>query len=1649
MKFEQNGLEVAVIGISGRYPKCKDIDDFWQNLTDGVELTSIFSQSGTDAIDQTNKYKTIKAGAVLEDIELFDASFFGFNPKEAETMDPQHRLFLECAWEVLENAGYDSEIEERPIGVYAGVGMGTYLLHNLSPNRDLMKSQGFLPTVIGVDKDYLPTRVSYKLNLRGPSVSVGTACSSSLVAVHLAWQSLLNGECDMALAAGVSVKVPQNELTLSPGEIASPDGHCRAFSAEANGTIGGNGIGVVLLKRLEDAIADRDRIYAVIKGSAINNDGGAKIGYTAPSEEGQANVIRAAQVLSEVKPETISYVEAHGTGTSLGDPIEVAALTRAFRASTNKTGYCTLGSVKTNVGHLDAAAGITGLIKTILSLDRQSIPPSLNFKQPNPHIDFENSPFYVNTKLSEWKANGVPRRAGVSSFGVGGTNAHIILEEAPAVSAAPPKRSQELLLLSAKTPAALETVTVNLANYLKRHPKISLADVAYTLQVGRKAFDYRRTVVAESIERAINALDSVVSQQVSTQLPESEAPSVVFMFTGQGAQYVNMAQELYQNETIFRQECDRCCELLQPHLGFDLRSYLYPPEAEAKVAAERLKQTSITQPALFVIEYSLAKLWMSWGINPVAMIGHSIGEYVAATLAGVFELEDALSLIVARGRMMQQLPEGSMLSVGLSAEELEPLLNSELSLAASNSPKLSVVSGSTDAIALFKQVLQDREIDCRSLHTSHAFHSPMMDAIVEPFIARVAQLRLKQPQIPFISNLTGTWITAAEATNPCHWGEHLRQGVRFSAGIKKLLEHYNRIFLEIGPGRTLTTLAKQQAPQRVIISCLPHPKDKQSDSSLMLKALGKLWLNSVRVNWKEFSNHQQRYRVPLPTYPFERQRYWIDPPSELETQNGNGRQVVSKSQKRAKSNPQKNLADWFYVPKWQQSSVDPAKDDALLACTLVFVSPSGWGKQLIKQLQQQGKEAISVEIGSEFARLKDFSYSINPQQPHDYQTLLAELAQQNRTPSTIVHLWNVTSHDEKNLELKQIEQTQYRGFYSLMFLAQAIGSQNLTHKMQIIAAANQLQAVKTQDMLHPDKATLMGAVKVIPLEYPNITCRSIDLDVADTDGDRSEELWQELITNSDEQIIAYRDRQRWTQTFEPAKLEGNLNKAPKLREGGVYLITGGLGGIGLVLAEYLAKTVRAKLLLTGRSVLPDKADWTQWLTTHDRGDRISRKILKLQELERLGAETIVATADVNNLEQMELAIALAQKTWGNLNGIIHAAGVSGGGVIQRKSLENIEAVLAPKVSGTVVLDSLTKNTQLDFLVLCSSLASVLGGFGQADYVAANAFLDSFAHYRNARDRGLTVAINWDVWKEVGMAAETAETQKTEPKTRPLNHPLFNSYIDNSQGRTYLSQLSVREDWILKEHRLMGKAMIPGTGFLAMALAAGQEYTAAKSHRQIELKEVYFPTPLIVEDHEEKAVQTILQAKEDEYEFKIVSPSRSDSSQWLEHAIGKIAWSETKSSSTIDLLELESQCDQQKIKINYPEYQPLAGFAEFGLRWSNLKQINIGNNEGLALLELPESFSRDLLEYQLHPALLDIAVHFLSGQLKNEGYYLPFSYKKISIQDSLPAKIYSYAKLISNNSSKNTLKFEIQLFDIWGKELVKIEEYTMRKFNENK
>ncbi|HEX8244937.1 MAG TPA: aminotransferase class III-fold pyridoxal phosphate-dependent enzyme, partial [Longimicrobium sp.] len=792
------------------------------------------------------------------------------SPREAQVMDPQHRVFLECAVAALEHAGCDPARFAGAIGVYAGSGTTSHYARVLA-HADLVAAVGAQLAAFASAKEFLTTRASHKLGLRGPSVAVGTACSTSLVAIHLACKALLDGECDLALAGGVTIAPDQVAgYRCEEGGILSPDGHCRAFDARAAGTVFGSGAGVVALKRLADAVRDGDAIHAVVRGSAINNDGAGKMAFTAPSVEGQARVIAAALAAAHVDPSTISCVETHGTGTQLGDPVEVAALTEVFRASTDRKGFCALGAVKTNVGHLDTAAGVAGFIKAVLALKHRTLPPTLHFETPNPETRLDESPFFVNTTLREWRRNGAPLRAGVSSFGFGGTNAHAVLEEAPDLPSPSPSDDAQLLVLSAKNGAALERMRRNLADHLAHHREVSLADVACTLQEGRSAHPHRWAASARDLDEARDAL----SRPAERRAPD-RAPPVAFLFPGQGTQYAGMGRALYEREPVFRAELDRCAAVLEPELEMDLRTALFPAPGDEERADAVLRQTRFTQPALFAVEYALARLWMSWGVQPKAMLGHSIGEYVAACLAGVFSPEAALRLVATRGRLMQGLPAGAMLAVPLGEAEVRPLVAGRLSLAAVNGAAHCVVSGDAGDVAQVEQLLSGRGVAARRLRTSHAFHSAAMEPILDAFAAEVQKARPASPSIPFISNVTGDWITAAEATDPAYWARHLRETVRFSDGVGRLLDGGDRVLLEVGPGESLGTFARRHRAGggRMVVSSLPRAGQAETSDRTMLDALGSLWTAGVEVDWAAVRRHERRRKVSLPTYPFERTEY--------------------------------------------------------------------------------------------------------------------------------------------------------------------------------------------------------------------------------------------------------------------------------------------------------------------------------------------------------------------------------------------------------------------------------------------------------------------------------------------------------------------------------------------------------------------------------------------------------------------------------------------------------------------------------------------------------------------------------------------------------------------------------------------------------
>ncbi|MGE5342510.1 MAG: SDR family NAD(P)-dependent oxidoreductase [Candidatus Omnitrophota bacterium] len=1340
-----NVQQIAIIGLSVRVVKAKNIDEFWANLKNGVESILFLSddeliQAGVSPATVKNP-KYIKACSILEDKEYFDASFFGYTPREAELLNPQIRLFHECAWEALEDAGIDPEGYVGLIGVYAGAIQNAEWDYRALFSPKSQTFGGFAASKLTGIR-YLCTRLSYNLNLKGPSITIQTACSTGLVAVHLACQALLSGECDVAIAGATSLSPKKaGEFFYSDDLIFSPDGHTRSFDANAKGTLFGEGAGVAILKPLEEAIANNDHIYAIIKSSVINNDGNRKVGFTAPSVEAQVEMMRAAYHLASISPESIAYVEAHGTATPLGDPIEFEALKQAFR--TEKKSFCILGSVKSNLGHLDAAAGIVGFIKAVLALKHNQIPPSLFFKVPNPEINLVDSPFWVNTELFAWESGDYPRRAAVNSLGMGGTNAHIVLEEAPKKDECSRSRDYQMILLSARNKNSLDRMTQNLAAFLEKNREINLADVAYTLQTRRKKFQFRRSLVCRDMEEAIRELAAAKSKTREYH-SKNDDKKIIFMFPGQGTQHINMGLDLYREEEIFRREMDHCFAIIKPYIGFDIKDILYPSDDNREKAKEEINKVLVTPALVFIVEFSLARLLMEWGIKPDAMIGHSFGEYTAACLAGVFSLEDALKIITFRNRLMSQLPPGAMMSVPLPADELNPLLSTGIALAIDNGSSC-IVSGSTEAIDAFEKEMKTKKYICQRIQISVACHSMAMNSVFDEFQTKIATLRLNPPRIPFISNVTGTWINDDEAISPAYWANHLRKTVRFADGIKELVKIENPIFLEVGPGNVLSMIAFQHLERQSeigIMNLLKHPNQEISDISFLLDKIDKLWLYGINVDWQVFYSKEVRNCVHVPPYAFDKERYWLEPISW---------ENLGYVRHANKENPIRN---WFYAPSWSpEPSLKLNKKIELTQknnCRgekinwLLFLDESGIGDRLCNALEPYADKMVTVRIGPSFLEQGDNRYSLNPDRYEDYGQLWSYLKESGTLPRKIVHLWGITEDGPDNMEGTAIEDGQNRGFYSLLFLARGMEMLSGNDEIEIITLTNWMQKVTGEEVIFPVKATILGPVYVIPQEYLNIECRSIDISLSNLDHEAADRLigllTEDLLDGSSEKISAYRNNQKWKPVYETVYFD-NDSASWALKEKGVYLITGGLGGVGYALAEEFANTCQVRLVFVGRTRLPEREEWERWVSSHDDRDSISLKIKKIRALEKMGSEVLYFSADVGDAEMVQTLIVETKKHFGAIHGVIHAAGGTKGesiNLIRNLDKSKCQDQFKAKMNGLIILDRLFKDETPDFLILISSMTSFLGGWEYAAYTAANFFMDRFATHA---DRWITVNLD--------------------------------------------------------------------------------------------------------------------------------------------------------------------------------------------------------------------------------------------------------------------------------------------------------------------
>ncbi len=1410
--------DIAIIGMAGRFPMGKDIDEFWTNLVSSQNCITEFSReqllkmgANPAAVDHPD---FVPRAGFTEGQENFDAHFFEFNPREAEQLDPQHRIAMEVAWHCMENAGYAPGRSTHNVGVFAGVNMSTYFLCNILPSIEDDPNQDGIAMQSGVDKDMIATRISYKLNLQGPSVSLGTACSTSLVTTHLACQSLLNGETKMALTGGCHITTPNTYGHIyREGGYSSPDGVCRAFDEKGQGTVGGSGCCFLLLKVLEDAIADNDHIYAVIKGSAVNNDGAEKIGYTAPSIEGQTNIVAEAQAVSGVHPETIRYIEAHGTGTPLGDPIEFTALTRAFRIETEQKNYCAIGSLKTNMGHLGLAAGAAGLIKCALVLNHKIIPESLNYEKPNAKLGIENSPFYVASELEQIEDRDDPIRAGVSSLGIGGTNAHVILEEPPKIDSSE-SRDFQLVMLSAKTPHSLEKMTSNLADFVSE--KVAhfqswdgktnkLADVAYTLQVGRNEFDFRRFfVVPNDINNAGDIHKLIAAETAITTKYDNNDKPIVFMFPGGGTQYVNMARDLYNSEPFFKEVMDECAALFSRKGNIDIFDLIFvDDQSRIKEQAKILSRPKLFFAVLFAVEYSLAKLWINWGVKPSAMVGHSLGEYVAATIAGVFNLEDAIGLISYRGDLFDtKVIKGGMISISLPESQVKSMLIDGVSIATINDPDRCVIAGPTDAIDTFETRLNEKAVDYKRLNLGAAGHSALVEPAMPDFRQYINGLTLNEPTIPIVSNISGTWVDPKEICTADYWLKHLRETVRFSDCVNTLKSKGSSIFLEVGPGNSLSSFVRAQVEPNdghILLNSLRHIKEDKNDQCHILETLGKLWTNGVSINWGDFYKDETRKRLPVPTYAFNSKRYWIEP-------------------KKSKTNTREKLPldDWFSEPAWRFSKQQPHFKEVSDSTWLVFNDKESVTQtavlSAVEKIKHSAPVIILVEQGGNYEKLSNHHYRINRAVEADYQSLISDLEAQQSIPCKVIHGWCI---DEHNKPTDSGEKTPLN--YHLRFLYLARRLEAIAKDIEIIALTNHLESVFPNDVVNPDKSLIIGPAKVIPFECAHLSMRVVDVDQSST-----KTLIDELLLTAsfNESSVALRNDMRFVKTYHAARLEKIQPGEGLIKEGGVYIITGGVGGVGMVHAEALAP-FKPRLVLLQRTAFPLEARWDSLLASEDTDSVLAQQIESIKGLKSAGAEVLLIEGDVCNQHSLQVAIDKVKNQWGDINGVIHCAGYGEFTRIDETTPDIIADVLAPKVAGTKNLQTVLGD-EPDFILLCSSLSSVTTGFGLVGYVSACAYQDAVAQqHASTSSNTKYITINWDLWntpQQMAKAKADPTAKAQELKTAILANEGV-EVIQRVLHRTLASGSSLSNPQVIvstkdlnqlvKQNKSLSRAMIDG------------------------------------------------------------------------------------------------------------------------------------------------------------------------------------------------------------------------------------------------
>ncbi|MEM9038256.1 MAG: SDR family oxidoreductase [Actinomycetota bacterium] len=1615
--------DLAVVGMSGRFPGAPDVDRLWQRVVSGddclVDLDpDLLVEAGVPAAVVDDREYVTRAG-VLDGVDLFDPEFFGIGSRDAAIMDPQHRHLLECAWEALEGAAIVPERFDGAIGVFAGCGMNTYLVNNLM-TTDLVDRIGwFLLRHTGNDKDFLPTFISYKLDLHGPSIGVQTACSTSLVAIHLAAQSLLSFECDLALAGGATIEVPHGVgYTYRDGEILSPDGRCRAYDERSGGTVLTSGAGMLAIRRLTDALQDGDPVLAVIKGTAVNNDGSRKVGFLAPSVDGHADAVQEALAVSGLSARDIELVDGHGTGTAVGDPIEFAALTEAFRASTDETGFCRLTSTKPNIGHLDTAAGVASAIKVVQALRHQVLPPLANHTRPSELLDVDRSPFVLSGDASAWPGDR-PRRAGVSSLGVGGTNAHAIFEQAPDEPAGAPGPPEHVLALSAVNPVALDALQSDLADHLEREPALELADVAHTLATGRRVHAHRRVVTVTDTRAAPGQLRDLDRRRSFTSGADEHPSRLVFLFPGGGAQYASMAQGLDTRFEVFHDTLDTIIRSVRDVDGPDLDPLLRGGRPDS----DELRRADVSLPAVFATSVALARQWEAWGARPDALLGHSLGEYVVAHLAGVVDLHDATGLVVTRSRLMTEagaaVEQGvGMLSVGLAEKECLDRLPSGLAIAVVNTTEDCVVAGRHDLIESFAAELEGDGVSAHPLRLDAAAHSPILDPVLDRFHDAVRAVRLTAPATPYPSNLTGDWISSEQATDPQYWVDHLRGTVRFADCLTTIGTGGRWVGVELGPGHALSSAARHhESGPHAAIAALRHPNDSIDDTVHSIGAFGAMWAAGV-PSPPTPPLGDGRVRRRLPTYPFQRTRHWIDPGDATVRPVVTGVTTGSAAAPSISRIP--DSADWFWEPIWITGA--PAGESTARRTESIWIvdgaaSTSRLAAAVTDELRRRGMTVVEWPDGDVDAlRGAD-----------DVVLLLIGRDGPDHDLDAAIDRWSTHAVDR-------------------------LAELSLAHERVSLAAITIGASDAFGPAMRPADALVAGPVMVAPQEFAGTASTWIDLE-PDTVG-RVPAIVDELVAetarvalDANSRVVPELVRRRVDDPHTLADVGAGVDGS-RFVPGGVYLVTGGLGDVGFVFAHHLAVTHGVRLAVTSSSPLPPDDEWDAWIAQHGSADPTSRRIIRVRDLRAAGADVEVLVADVADPIAVRHAVDRTVERFGSVDGAIHAAGALDDQLIALSDPETRAGVIRPKATAALELAAALDAVGGHLLLLLSSTSTTIGAEGQVAYVAANAVLDASI---GRRGRVRVVTLNSGAWAGIGLAADAARVLRLGlVDGDPIDHPVLTARhsLPGDDGAVRIAgRLDARHDWVAGEHRTAtGTSLLPATGHLELMLAA----CAAAGIERPTVSDVLFIDPLVVPDDRIVSVGVTVRPDGDRRWNLEVESDDGLGRGWRTHSQavasadrhavdgrdpGAGDSGSADSATRFDLADLTAGFDPMSTQ---------KASLRVGPRWAADQLGRVADEVARARLSLPSHLEGDTDHWHAHPALVDLAVG-LGAALRPadlDGLLVPVSLDALRWHRRLPGTVDATARAVERTDRRVVVDITITTVD--GEPLVDVDRLVLRR-----